>query len=188
MEGMIADNVPFLHHPFDQIRACLNVIAHHEESGFYVVLFQGIQNRGRIAVFIARVEGQIDYLTVRAAAVISVVGLKRLGACIAHRRLAVFLKAQAPVCVGRSGSGDALALRESPNHRHCDENQTAGQGDEQLFFANDQYHTDFHPFPSSRFAFENTLFLWQAAAEYVVAQGRRTRNHEKRAAGKRAYP
>ena len=39
MVRMVSNNVPLCDHPFDQIRAGLNIISDHKERGFHIVLF-----------------------------------------------------------------------------------------------------------------------------------------------------
>lgn len=58
--GMIPHRVAFLHHPLDKIRAGFDIIAHHKKGGLGVVLFQRVENRRRIAVFIPRIKGEVD--------------------------------------------------------------------------------------------------------------------------------
>ena len=70
---MIAHRMSLCQHPFYQIRAGIQIIAHHEEGGGRVVLLQGVQNRRRIAIFKAAVEGQIKFLFRRFFYVISVI-------------------------------------------------------------------------------------------------------------------
>ena len=57
MEGVVAHRVPLGRHPLDQIGAGLDVIAHHEEGGLDVVLFQRVQDGRGVTILIPSVEG-----------------------------------------------------------------------------------------------------------------------------------
>lgn len=63
----------FLHHALDKVGAGFDVVAHYEKGGFYVVLFQCVQNGGSIAVFITGVEGEIEDFLFRLLDIIGVV-------------------------------------------------------------------------------------------------------------------
>ncbi len=69
MIGVVAHRVPFLDHPFDQLRAGLEVVADQEETGLGIMCLQRVQNGRGVAVFKTRVKGQIDrFLFARLAA------------------------------------------------------------------------------------------------------------------------
>ena len=54
---MVAYNMPFLYHTFHQVWAGFQIIAHYKKSGLHIMLFQRVQDRRHIAVFITAVKG-----------------------------------------------------------------------------------------------------------------------------------
>ena len=57
---MVAHRMTLRHHAFHQIRAGLDVVAHQKKRGRHLMFFQRVQNSRRIAVFKARVKGDIQ--------------------------------------------------------------------------------------------------------------------------------
>ena len=59
---MVCDNMPLGDHAFYEVRAGLQVVSDDEKRGGNLMLFQGIQDRGSVAVLVSGVEGQVDDL------------------------------------------------------------------------------------------------------------------------------
>ena len=59
---MVGYDVALGDHALHQVRAGLQVVSDHEKGGGDLVLFQGVQDRGGIAVFITGVKGEIEDL------------------------------------------------------------------------------------------------------------------------------
>jgi hypothetical protein len=57
---MVCDNMPLGDHAFYEVRAGLQVVSDDEKRGGNLMLFQGVQDHGGIAVLISGVEGQVD--------------------------------------------------------------------------------------------------------------------------------
>ena len=96
VHGVVAHNVTLLHHPPDQVRVALYVVANQEKGGAHLMLFQGVQHLFRAAVFVARVKGQIQHLFPGIPQVGGVVLPQLLHPRGSHRRAALLPEAQAP--------------------------------------------------------------------------------------------
>ena len=79
---MIPHRVALLHHALYHVRSGLQKMSHHKESARRIVLFQGVQNRRRVSVFITAVKGEIDHLLVAASHKISVIPQEVFGGSI----------------------------------------------------------------------------------------------------------
>ena len=90
---MISDDVAFVHHAPDEIRARLQIVAYDKEGGRSVMLFQSIQNRRRAAVFKAAVEGQVNPFFLCFFYVIGVILGEIGGGGVGHGRLSFLLEA-----------------------------------------------------------------------------------------------
>ena len=90
---MVAYDVALIHHSFYQVRSGGYVIAHQEKCGGGIMLFQRVQNRGRVAVFITGVKGEIENLLIRLIGIIGIELLQIFRAGVGHRRLSVLLEA-----------------------------------------------------------------------------------------------
>ena len=62
MIGMVSYRISFLYHLFYQIRTRLSEIPHHKKGCRCIVLFQCRHDIFRVAVFIAAVKRQVQYL------------------------------------------------------------------------------------------------------------------------------
>ena len=60
VERVVAYDMALGGHAADNVRRALDHVAHHEESGRRMVLFQGVQNFLRVSVFVPAVKGEID--------------------------------------------------------------------------------------------------------------------------------
>ena len=57
--GVVADQMAFGDHAFDQIGRAFDIVADHKEAGGRLMLFQRIQNGCRVAAFIPGIEGEV---------------------------------------------------------------------------------------------------------------------------------
>ena len=90
---MVPYGVAFPDHLPDQVRACVQIIAHHEEGGRGAVLFQGFQDPGGVSVFISAVKGEIQDFFFGIFPIIGVVGFQLLTGGVPCRGRALLLKA-----------------------------------------------------------------------------------------------
>ena len=104
VHGVIAHDMALLHHPPDQVPVPLQIIPHQKKSRRSVVLFQSVEDFRRGAVFVSRIEGQVQDLLLGVAQIGRIVP-GQLGGCgVADGRSPLLLKAQAPAARG-NGSG-----------------------------------------------------------------------------------
>ena len=96
VHGVIAHSVAFLHHPLYQIGVFLNVVAHQKEGSGHIVGLQHIQNLSGAAVFVARVEGQVQHLFLRVSDVGRIVPGQLVPPGVADGRHPLLPEAQAP--------------------------------------------------------------------------------------------
>ena len=120
--GVVAHNMPFVHHPLHQLRRGLQKISHHKKGGFGIVLFQCVQNGGGTAVFEAAVKCEVNGLLLGISQVTGVVSGKIFAGGVAHRCFPFFLEAQTPVGVGGRGRHSRRGGGEKREH------QGKGQG------------------------------------------------------------
>ena len=109
--GVVAHDVPLRHHAADQVRGRLDHVANHKESRRGVVLFQRVQDRGGVAVFIATVKSEVDHLFGGVAQVIGVVLCQLLYGGVPHRGLPLGGEGKSPV-VGGDGNGSISGGRQ----------------------------------------------------------------------------
>ena len=125
---MVADGVPLLGHPFDQLRIPLQVAAHQEKGGRDLVGLEHVENLGGAAVFVAGVEGQADLGLRRVAEVLGVIGVQGRLADVAGGGAAFLLKAQAP------GAGfDGLLTGDQKPAAQDEDQQKDRNGDAEQF-------------------------------------------------------
>ena len=84
---VIAHNMPLVAHTLGQLGRCVQIVADHEKCRRCMVLFEHVQNLGRVAVLVTTVESQINDFAVRVAHVVRPVLRQRLHAILATRRL-----------------------------------------------------------------------------------------------------
>ena len=127
--GVVAHDVAFGGHAADDVRCGLDHVAHHEEGGGDIVLFQRVQNLLRVAVLIAAVEGQVDDLLGCVPQVISIVFCQVHRCCVADGGGTFRLEGQTPVCGGgRNGGGSGGRLCGlSLKVQHPGQKQAGGQ-------------------------------------------------------------
>ena len=104
VEGVVAHDVALLRHAADDVRSGLHHVAHHEEGGRGAVLFQGVQNGLRVAVFISAVKGQVEDLLAGVPQVVGVVLGQVLRGDVARRGFSLRGEGQPPVRGGGHGS------------------------------------------------------------------------------------
>ena len=108
MVGVIAHDVSLIDHALDNVRGGLDHMAHHEERGGGVVLFQSVQNGLGVAVFIAAVKGQVNDFFAGIPQIVGAVLGQIFRGGVAHRGCAFLRKGQPPVVGGgrhHSGGG-----------------------------------------------------------------------------------
>ena len=98
--GVVAHHVPLLHHAAHQLRRRFHIMPHDKEAGADLMLAEGIENGGGMAVFIPRVKGQVQNLLLGIGQIPGVILCQIRAGRVADRRLAVFPKTQAPVADG----------------------------------------------------------------------------------------
>ena len=57
--GMVAHNMSFFGHAFDQLRIALDVAAHQKKGGGNLVGLQNVQDLSGTTIFVTGVKGQI---------------------------------------------------------------------------------------------------------------------------------
>ena len=72
MVCMVAYRMAFFIDPLDDIRTGREEVADYEKGGWRLVLFQGIQHRLDIPIFVTAVKGQIKHLFL---CIFSIVGI-----------------------------------------------------------------------------------------------------------------
>ena len=73
---VVADGMPLRHHAFNKFGGGVQIILDEEKGRFRVVLFQCVQNRRGIAVFKARVKGQVQRFAVFGGGIPHVIRIK----------------------------------------------------------------------------------------------------------------
>lgn len=113
VQRVVAHDMPLVHHALYQIGRGVDKIAHHEKARRRVVLLQRVQNGGRVAVFVARVKGQVDRLLGGVAHIVGVPLAERIRGYVADGRLPLGLERQTPVADrrGNRGLGFSVCLR-----------------------------------------------------------------------------
>ena len=113
---MIADNMPFRFHSFDQIFVFRNEISNHKKCSRCLMFFQCIQNSRSISIFKACVKGEIDFLFFGIFSKKGIVLSQFFYRCISNRTFAFFLKTESPVgTLGRSSSLQEYAASMPPS-------------------------------------------------------------------------
>ena len=110
---MIANRMPLCLHAPDDLRIFLDKIADHEKSSRHFLLLQHVKKLLRHAVFVARVEGQINLFFARVSRT-DIIGLKIREVFrrrVADWRTALVLKRKAPIAVSRRRYRAAGLLR-----------------------------------------------------------------------------
>ena len=100
---MISNGVPFFCHSKNQILIIFQISTDNEESSGDLVLFECIENRRGVSIFITGIEGKVYDFFVRIFSVICVVNGKFVICSIGYGRFSFFLKTQSPVSFGRGG-------------------------------------------------------------------------------------
>ena len=62
---MISDNMAFLYHSCNDLGSGFQLIGGAKERSLYLLLLKSIENFLRVAVIVAAVKGQIEYLALR---------------------------------------------------------------------------------------------------------------------------
>ena len=115
---MIADNMPFRFHSFDQIFVFRNEISNHKKCSRCLMFFQCIQNSRSISIFKACVKGEIDFLFFGIFSKKGIVLSQFFYRCISNRTFAFFLKTESPVgTLGRSSSLSGSVVRYDFSYR-----------------------------------------------------------------------
>ena len=102
--GVVAYDVPLCRHAADDVRRGFDHVPHHKEGRRGIVLFQRVQNRFGIAVFIAAVKREVNDLPDGVPHVPRIVLRQKFRRGIADRRLPLLREGQAPV-IGGDGDG-----------------------------------------------------------------------------------
>ena len=102
---MVADGVSLRNHAFYEIGTRLDIVSDDEKRRGRMMLFQGVENCGSVAVFVSGIKRQIEDFFVGIVGVVGVELLEIVGGCIGDRGLSLLLKAQPPVafCGDREG-------------------------------------------------------------------------------------
>ena len=132
MVAVIPDNMALRPHPFDQIRIFFQIIPHNKKSRRHMMLFQCVENRRRVAVFVSAVKCQIQNLFRRILRIKRIILRQLLHTFIRHRRFVVLLKGKSPVLLRRTRHDRLIPHAHRMPHnaseaeRHA-ENQTQGK-------------------------------------------------------------
>ena len=119
MVRVVANDVPFVHHPPDQLRRGFQIVSHDEKARGHIVRLEGIENRRRVAVFEACIKGQVDHLFFSVSHVDRVVVLERLLAGISDRLFSLLAEAQPPrACFDCLACRKQLRQRRAEQHNH----------------------------------------------------------------------
>ena len=191
---MIAHSMAVLHHALHDVRSGLQKMTHHKKGSRRIVLFQCIQNRFRIAVFISAVKSQINYLFISLGTKIRIVLLEFCCGRISCGFLSFLPEAQPPVFAFLYRCGCLLQFahdftRRPAQKKHCPQKQKSRH---HLFpwnallpfdaahvrnFAKDVFHINcFHfplPFPAMsgfpawpEFSFSLSIYEGRAFSNY----------------------
>ncbi len=95
---MVAHKVPVSDHLFHEIRRGFQIMPHHEEGGRHIVLFERIQDRLCVPVFIPCIKGQVDHFFRAVAHVMGVVLLQLLRGGVSGGLAALLPETESPVC------------------------------------------------------------------------------------------
>ena len=123
---VVANDVPFVHHPPDQLRRGFQIVSHDEKARGRIVRLEGIENRCRVAVFEACIKGQVDHLFFSVSHVDRVVALKRLPTGVSDRLFSLLAEAQPPrACFDCLARRKQLWQSRAEQHDHRQEHGRA---------------------------------------------------------------
>lgn len=132
MVAVVPDDMPLRPHPFDQVGIFFQIIPHNKKSRRHMMLFQCVENRRRVAVFVSAVKCQIQNLFRRILRIKRIILRQLLHTFIRHRRFVVLLKRKSPVLLRRTRHDRLIPHAHRMPHnaseaeRHA-ENQTQGK-------------------------------------------------------------
>ena len=125
---MISHGMAVLHHALHNLRGGLQEMPHHKEGSRCIVLFQGVQNRFRIAVLKSAVKSQVDDLFVPFGTEIRIILLKLRRGRVPRGLLSLLTETQPPVFAFHHSGGCLLQLAHNfpcrpAQEEHCPQKQ-----------------------------------------------------------------
>lgn len=132
MIAVVPDDMPLRPHPFDQVGIFFQIIPHNKKSRPHMMLFQCVENRRRVSIFVSAVKRQIQNLFRRILRIKRIILRQLLHAFVRHRRFVVLLKGKSPVLLCRTRHhrliphAHRMPHNASKAERHA-ENQTQGK-------------------------------------------------------------
>ena len=102
---MVADGVSLRNHAFYEIGTRLDIVSDDEKRRGRMMLFQGVENCGCVAVFVSGIKRQIEDFFVGIVGVVGVELLEIVGGRIGDRGLSPPAESSAPSCLLRRQGG-----------------------------------------------------------------------------------
>ena len=132
MVAVVPDDMSLRPHPVHQDRNIFQIISYNKKSSRHMMLFQCVENRRRVAVFVSAVKRQIQNLFRRILRIKRIILRQLLHIFVRHRRFVVLLKGKSPVLLCRTHHNCLIPHAHRMPHnaseaeRHA-ENQTQGK-------------------------------------------------------------
>lgn len=132
MVAVVPDDMSLRPHPFDQIGIFFQIIPYNKKSRRHMMLFQCVENRRRVAVFVSAVKRQIQNLFRRILRIKRIILRQLLHIFVRHRRFVVLLKGKSPVLLCRTCHHRLIPYAHRMSHNASEaeryaENQTQGK-------------------------------------------------------------
>ena len=132
MVAVVPDDMSLRPHPFDQVGIFFQIIPYNKKSRRHMMLFQCVENRRRVSIFVSAVKRQIQNLFRRILRIKRIILRQLLHIFVRHRRFVVLLKGKSPVLLCRTRHHRLIPYAHRMPHnaseaeRHA-ENQTQGK-------------------------------------------------------------
>ena len=132
MVAVVPDDMSLRPHPFDQIGIFFQIISYNKKSSRHMMLFQCVENRRRVSIFVSAVKRQIQNLFRRILRIKRIILRQLLHIFVRHRRFVVLLKGKSPVLLCRTRHNCLIPHAHRMPHnaseaeRHA-KNQTQGK-------------------------------------------------------------
>ena len=132
MIAVVPDDMPLRPHPFDQVGIFFQIIPYNKKSRRHMMLFQCVENRRRVSIFVSAVKRQIQNLFRRILRIKRIILRQLLHAFVRHRRFVVLLKGKSPVLLCRTRHNCLIPYAHRMSHNASEaeryaENQTQGK-------------------------------------------------------------
>ena len=132
MVAVVPDDMSLRPHPFDQIGIFFQIIPYNKKSRRHMMLFQCVENRRRVSIFVSAVKRQIQNLFRRILRIKRIILRQLLHIFVRHRRFVVLLKGKSPVLLCRTRHHRLIPYAHRMSHNASEaeryaENQTQGK-------------------------------------------------------------